>query len=57
MLRHACGFTLAAQGADTRVIQAYLGHRDIAHTLKYTADYPAQFERLWAEGAHKTQSL
>ena len=29
MLRHACGFALADQGADTRVIQAYLGHRCI----------------------------
>src|SRR5262249_48304106 len=27
MLRHACGFALADQGADTRLIQDYLGHR------------------------------
>jgi integrase len=26
MLRHACGFALADQGADTRLIQDYLGH-------------------------------
>ena len=25
-LRHACGFALADQGADTRLIQDYLGH-------------------------------
>jgi type 1 fimbriae regulatory protein FimB len=29
MLRHACGFALADQGADTRLIQDYLGHRNI----------------------------
>jgi Phage integrase family len=37
MLRHACGFALADQGADTRLIQDYLGHRNIQHTVKYTA--------------------
>ena len=47
MLRHACGFALAEQGADTRLIQDYLGHRNIQHTVKYTAAYPARFERLW----------
>jgi type 1 fimbriae regulatory protein FimB len=34
MLRHACGFALADQGADTRLIQDYLGHRNIQHTVK-----------------------
>jgi type 1 fimbriae regulatory protein FimB/type 1 fimbriae regulatory protein FimE len=29
MLRHACGFKLAADGQDTRAIQAQLGHRSI----------------------------
>ena len=47
MLRHACGFALADQGADTRLIQDYLGHRNIQHTVKYTATNPARFERLW----------
>jgi type 1 fimbriae regulatory protein FimB len=47
MLRHACGFALADQGADTRLIQDYLGHRYIGHTVKYTATNPARFERLW----------
>lgn len=53
MLRHACGFALAAQGADTRVIQAYLGHCRIAHTLKYTADRPTEFTSFWPEGDHR----
>jgi type 1 fimbriae regulatory protein FimB len=47
MLRHGCGFALADQGADTRLIQDYLGHRKIEHTVKYTASNPARFERLW----------
>ncbi len=46
-LRHACGFALADQGADTRLIQDYLGHREIRHTVIYTATNPARFERLW----------
>lgn len=47
MLRHACGFALADQGADTRLIQDYLGHREIRHTVRYTATNPARFEKLW----------
>ena len=33
MLRHACGFFLAEQGTDTRLIQDYLGHKDIKNTV------------------------
>jgi len=40
MLPHACGFALADQGADTRPIQDYLGHRNSQHTVKYTASNP-----------------
>jgi len=47
MLRHACGFALADQVADTRLIQAYLGHRNIQHTVSHTATNPARFEKLW----------
>jgi type 1 fimbriae regulatory protein FimB len=47
MLRHACGFALADQGADTRLIQDYLGHRNIQHTVRYTATNVRRFERLW----------
>ena len=35
-LRHACGFALAEEGTDTRLIQDYLGHRDIRNTVIYT---------------------
>ena len=47
MLRHGCGYALADQGADTRLIQDYLGHRNIQHTVVYTAANPARFEKLW----------
>ena len=47
MLRHECGFALADQSADTRLIQDYLGHRNIQHTVKYTATNPVRFEKLW----------
>ena len=47
MLRHACGYALADQGADTRLIQDFLGHRNIQHTVRYTAANPARFEKLW----------
>jgi len=36
MLRHACGYALANKGHDTRALQAWLGHRNIAHTVRYT---------------------
>lgn len=47
MLRHACGFELAERGADTRLIQDYLGHRNIRHTVRYTASNAGRFVGLW----------
>jgi type 1 fimbriae regulatory protein FimB len=47
MLRHACGFASADQGADIWLIQDYLRHRNIQHTIRYTATNPARFEKLW----------
>ncbi|HFW4533988.1 TPA: tyrosine-type recombinase/integrase [Salmonella enterica subsp. enterica serovar Chester] len=47
MLRHACGYSLANQGLDTRLIQDYLGHKNISHTVRYTASNPARFIRAW----------
>jgi integrase len=47
MLRHSCGYALTAQGNDTRLIQEYLGHRSIEHTVRYTALDPAKFKGLW----------
>lgn len=36
MFRHAAGFTLAEEGTDTRLIQDFLGHKDIKSTVVYT---------------------
>jgi type 1 fimbriae regulatory protein FimB/type 1 fimbriae regulatory protein FimE len=47
MLRHAAGFYLANKGVDTRTIQAYLGHRNIMHTVRYTQLAPDRFRALW----------
>lgn len=43
MLRHACGYALANEGADTRLIQDYLGHRNIRHTVRYTQGNSERF--------------
>jgi site-specific recombinase XerD len=47
MLRHTCGFDLANQGYDLRLIQDYLGHRDPKHTVHYTRVAGIRFEGLW----------
>ena len=46
MLRHACGFALANKGHDTRSLQAYLGHRNIQHTVRYTELSPDRFKNF-----------
>jgi site-specific recombinase XerD len=48
MLRHACGFALANAGHDTRAVQAYLGHANIAHTVRYTELAPHRFKHFWS---------
>jgi type 1 fimbriae regulatory protein FimB/type 1 fimbriae regulatory protein FimE len=47
MLRHACGFALANKGHDTRSLQAYLGHKNIQHTVRYTELSPTRFKDFW----------
>jgi hypothetical protein len=47
MLRHGCGFALANAGHDTRSLQAYLGHRNIQHTVRYTELAPDRFKNFW----------
>jgi integrase len=47
MLRHACGFALANKGHDTRALQAYLGHKNIQHTVRYTELAPGRFKDFW----------
>jgi integrase len=47
MLRHACGYALANKGHDTRALQAYLGHKNIQHTVRYTELTPTRFKDFW----------
>lgn len=54
MLRHACGFALADNGVDTRLLQDYLGHRNIQHTVRYTASNAARFKGVWKKSLVKT---
>jgi type 1 fimbriae regulatory protein FimB len=48
MLRHSCGYALANKGRDTRLIQDWLGHRNIRHTQLYTRTAAVRFEGLWS---------
>jgi len=47
MLRHACGYQLANRSVDTRSLQAYLGHKNIQHTVRYTELAPGRFKDFW----------
>ena len=49
MLRHTCGFKLANDGVDTRALQAYLGHKSIQHTVRYTELAPTRFKGFWRD--------
>src|SRR5262249_55328090 len=47
MLRHGCGYALANAGHDTRALQAWLGHKNIQHTVR-SPDLPrARFRFFW----------
>jgi site-specific recombinase XerD len=51
MLRHASGYVLANKGHNTRALQAYLGYRNIQHTVRYTelwgkADMPIALRNI-----------
>jgi len=47
MLRHGTGHYLANKGVPTRTIQAYLGHKSIQHTVRYTELSSKAFSGLW----------
>ena len=54
MLRHSCGYKLAECGTDTRLIQDYLGHKNIRHTVLYTKSNFNRFKGLWGESPPHT---
>jgi site-specific recombinase XerD len=49
VLRHACSFELAKAGVDTRALHAYLGHRNIQYTVRYTELAPGRFKNFWRD--------
>ena len=40
---------LANKGHDTRSLQAYLGHKNIQHTVRYTELAPDRFKSFWRD--------
>lgn len=47
MLRHACGYKLANDGTDLLLIAAYLGHKDVRNTMRYTVVDSRRFRGLF----------
>ena len=47
MTEHGCGYALANAGHDTRALQAWLGHKNIQHTVRYTELSPHRFKDFW----------
>jgi site-specific recombinase XerD len=48
-LRHACGYKLANDGKDTKSLSAYLGHKNIQNTMRYTEMAPNRFKDFWVD--------
>ena len=51
-----CGFCVGEYGIDTRLIQDYLGHRNIRHTVWYTASNAGRFYGIWDNPRDKQRS-
>jgi site-specific recombinase XerD len=51
MLRHACGYCLTAAGHPTRMVQEWLGHQNIQHTVRYSELDPERFRQvgMWSK--------
>jgi type 1 fimbriae regulatory protein FimB/type 1 fimbriae regulatory protein FimE len=49
LLRHGTGFKLVNQGVDTRTLAAYLGHRNLANTARYTKMDAKRFDGFWQD--------
>ena len=43
----ALEYALANAGHDTRALQAWLGHKNIQHTVRYTELAPDRFKNFW----------
>jgi type 1 fimbriae regulatory protein FimB/type 1 fimbriae regulatory protein FimE len=49
LLRHGTGFRLVNQGFDSLSLAAYLGHRQLQHTKRYTKMNATRFDGLWKD--------
>jgi len=49
LLRHGCGFALVNKGVDTRSLAAYLGHRNMNNTVRYTKMSSTRFDGFWRD--------
>lgn len=49
LLRHATGFKLVNQGFDSLSLAAYLGHRNVNNTKRYTKMDSHRFDGLWRD--------
>jgi site-specific recombinase XerD len=47
MLRHGCGYALANAGHDLRRLQQWMGHKNIRHTIAYSALSATPFKEFW----------
>jgi type 1 fimbriae regulatory protein FimB len=47
MLRHSCGYWLANRGADSSLIQEFLGHARLENSARYMAVNRIRFARLF----------
>jgi site-specific recombinase XerD len=45
----ACAPGQENMGHDTRALQAYLGHRNIQHAVRYTELSPTRFKNFWRD--------
>jgi hypothetical protein len=50
------GYALANAGHDTRAIQAWMGHKNIQHTARYTELSPTRFKDFLIAVDRKPQS-
>jgi site-specific recombinase XerD len=49
LLRHGTGYKLVNDGVDTRTLAAYLGHRNMANTARYTKMDARRFDGFWRD--------
>jgi integrase len=47
--RHSCGFKLANDGQDIRAIAAFLGHKSLNNTMRYTTLVAGRFKGFWRD--------